>query len=197
MVRVWDAGLNAWRDAKTIRRYDQERQAFVDVEAVYTTINGVKRQVWPNKLYLYKAGDECVAVTGGWKAYTYTHSGWSSGTPTAPNLTKGASSMSASLTVNKAGAVGISKPISLSGYSKLCALVSGNTPQYCHVSLQIGTAINNSDNAVKGAVAIGQNEVITDKTVIMDITQIDRSLYVYFQLVSQCNLTVKQVWLEK
>lgn len=66
MVRIWDTTLNAWRDAKAIRRYDQERQAFVDVEAVYATVDGVKRQVWPERLYLYKAGDECNDVTGGW-----------------------------------------------------------------------------------------------------------------------------------
>lgn len=49
-----------------IRRYDKERGAFVDVEAVYATVDGVKRQVWPDRLYLYKAGDECNDVTGGW-----------------------------------------------------------------------------------------------------------------------------------
>lgn len=116
MVRVWDTNLNAYRDAKTIRRYDQELQAFVDVEAVYTTINGVKRQVWPNKLYLYKDGDECVGVTGGWGIKLNYY-----GAADMKN-TNGCFD-SGKLTTSKGNAVFTTNVIDVSRYSKMCAII--------------------------------------------------------------------------
>ena len=65
-MKIWDASLNAFRDAKLVRRYDTELNAFIDVQGAYISEAGVRRQVWPDRLYLYKLGDECITVTGGW-----------------------------------------------------------------------------------------------------------------------------------
>lgn len=84
MVRIWDNALNAWRDAKKIRRRNSSG-VLVDTQDVYATMGGVKRQVWPERLYLIRDGK--ITAEGGYKAYAYSDSnqasnpGWASVLP--------------------------------------------------------------------------------------------------------------------
>ena len=71
MVRIWDNALNVWRDAKKIRRRNSSG-VLVDTQAVYATMGGGKRQVWPERLYLIRDGK--ITAAGGYKAYAYSDS---------------------------------------------------------------------------------------------------------------------------
>lgn len=74
--------------------------------------------------YLYNKGDECVELTGGWKAYPYKTSG-SGSTASTPSVTKGSSTIRLSLGDLKAGALFTEKPIDLTDISSLSINVIG------------------------------------------------------------------------
>lgn len=57
----------AWQDIQSLKAVKDG--VFADVPSVKIDAAGVKQEVYPTKppiLYLYKDGDECVNVTGGW-----------------------------------------------------------------------------------------------------------------------------------
>lgn len=66
-VMIWDSTSQAFKDATSIKRYDQQNDAWTDCTSAQVQENGV----WVEKLqkpitYLYKDGDECTDITGGW-----------------------------------------------------------------------------------------------------------------------------------
>ncbi len=70
-----------------------------------------------NYTFLYDEGDECIDITGGWSEYNRAIDTW--GTIVTPTLTKGASSMTASIadTTSKQGLIATANKILWSNYS--------------------------------------------------------------------------------
>nr|DAJ48919.1 MAG TPA: hypothetical protein [Caudoviricetes sp.] len=66
-VKIYDASAGAFKDAPTPQIYDASAQAYKDSTGlVYDTSKGAWDERWGGKLWLYKDGDECRDVTGGW-----------------------------------------------------------------------------------------------------------------------------------
>ena len=68
-VKIYDSSAGAFKDAATPQIYDASTQAYKDSTGlVYDTSKGAWNERWgDNKvLWLYKDGDECRDVTGGW-----------------------------------------------------------------------------------------------------------------------------------
>lgn len=67
-VKIYDSSEGAFKDAPTPQIYDVSSQAYKESKGlVYDTSKGAWDERWGNrKLWLYKDGDECASVTGGW-----------------------------------------------------------------------------------------------------------------------------------
>lgn len=80
-MRRWDAEAEAYVEVQSVRRKKADG-VMVDAQSVRVQENGVWREVWPKRLYLYNRGDECNGITGGWTTRGFT---WSSSTFKATN----------------------------------------------------------------------------------------------------------------
>lgn len=73
-VKIWDAQAQAFKDAETPKIWNAENRAWKDSTGlIQDAENQAWKEVWtpfPDKVYLYNHGDECVDVTGGWKGAT-------------------------------------------------------------------------------------------------------------------------------
>lgn len=178
--------------------YDPALGAYRDTEGmVYNHALEAWQKVWPEHpkvLYLYKDGDECTDITGGWNGYPYKLTGW--GSELAPTLVKGVSDMSASMQQPYAGAVATCGTIQVDRYGKLCAICSGSAQIHSGVTLCLAPVIAESQKEVFECSVAGMGTTVTDKQIIADISQISGSQHVIFRLVANCNVTIKQVWLE-
>lgn len=86
-----------------------------NTETVLIDIAGVYEIEMSFKLWLYKDGDECIDITGGWN----TSSSWSAGT-----VTKNNDSIKLSSTSGSGLSVETSNSINSAGYTSLCVEVS-------------------------------------------------------------------------
>lgn len=79
-VKVWDASAGAFKDADTPMILDEASGAYKNSTGlVYDENSSAWSERWgENKLWLYKEGNECKNVTGGWnQGYLYSTSGYS------------------------------------------------------------------------------------------------------------------------
>lgn len=126
-VMLWDSASQAFKDATSIKRYDQQNDAWTDCTSAQVQENGV----WVEKLqkprtYLYKDGDECTNITGGWKyqPYNYYSPAFTSKTPIIerrPDSLYTKLTFSSSFDCSLIGTVNV---IDVSKYSKMCCEVS-------------------------------------------------------------------------
>ena len=67
-VKIWDAQANAFKDAEIPMVWDSQAGAYKDSTGlVYDESAGAWSERWgDNKVWLYKDGDECTGITGGW-----------------------------------------------------------------------------------------------------------------------------------
>ena len=198
MPLIWNNQLEAYAETAPLPLYDPAIEAYRDTKGLlWDNELEAWREVWPSRpevLHLYNQGDECTDITGGWRAYPYQLSGW--GGALAPTLIKGSSSMDASLSGAYTGAVATVRAIPMDGYSKLYALVSSATQMHTGTSL-CTAPVTSGEASETGCTTIATHgETVTDKEICIDISQISGTQHVIFRLVSSCNITIKQVWLE-
>lgn len=195
MPLIWDKQLKAFVDTAPPLLYDPAIEAYGDTEG-YVHDNALEawRKVWPARLYLYHEGGECAGITGGWDAYPYKLTGW--GSELAPTLVKGVSDMSASMQSPYAGAVATCATIQIDRFGKLCAICSGSAQIHSGVTLCLAPVISESQREVAVYSVIDMGTTKTDEQIIADISQISGSQHVIFRMVANCNVTIKQVWLE-
>lgn len=66
-VKIYDSTIGAFKDAETPLIWEEQAQAWKDsVGLVWNESAQAWEERWGGKLWLYKEGDECVNVTGGW-----------------------------------------------------------------------------------------------------------------------------------
>lgn len=99
-------------------------------------------------LYLYNKGDQCTALTGGWKAYAYKNEGSGSGTYT-PTVTFGTSSVTVKMSKNsddgyRAGSMFTEKTIDLTKVKTLSIDVSSLEGSGGMVALRIASTKTNN-----------------------------------------------------
>ena len=110
-------------DAQAIQRKRADG-VMVDAEAVYVTVGGIKRQVWPeykqeiHYLMLYDYGDMCRDVTGGYYESVIEPS-WGDGVGTA---TVGSTYLQCYGAGNGSIAFTTNRPVDFTEYAKLCGV---------------------------------------------------------------------------
>lgn len=144
------------------------------------------------KLWLYREGDECEEVTGGW-VLSYGDAGQQSTT-----LTKNADSMYISYTsgagAGKSGGCGTKNLIDLTEYSKCYAEVSGigGTADYnfnlAASNTNTGDGTGYATESVKATPADGIME--------LDITSVSQAAIIRFTCQANKYGTIHNVWLE-
>lgn len=137
------------------------------------------------KLWLYREGDECEEVTGGWIGVNTQHAlNWAMGTATknANNLylTATGNGISAGWTIQNA--------IKVTNYTKLKAVVTG-VNNYNRINLYTGTAYPDTSVAYK------DNSFGTDIEVVVDVSTITGEYKVHLGTWGG-TLTIRKVWLE-
>lgn len=142
-----------------------------------------------SKLYLYKYGDECTDITGGWSKDDYY---FASGQGTVYEADKGIDNM---LVPNKAwssiGLIGTNNAVNMSGYSKLKVIFT-----------QSATGCSFNVSSAKNAISTTRLKyadltVGTNTTNELDVSAIDTGSYVSFVRGSNSSTTaIYAVWLE-
>lgn len=202
--------------------YNPDTNAWEDTEGyVYDSATDAWEEAWPRKLWLYKDGDECADVTGGWNAYPYRNRGYNKGK--TPELNKNINSMTVSLnnilssvdTDALRGCIFIENKIDLSGYKTLNihfikAHAVGTRPgtiweeKNCYDAIEIGITDLKNDGYVKQLPGlIVKNEDKEDFVTTLDLADVLGSYYVVVQLLlitlnsNNAYATIDKIWLEK
>lgn len=213
MIRVWDATLQAYKDIEglRIRRPDG---VLVDAQVARKRVGSAWVDVWPENLYLYKPGDECVAVTGGWGTYPYRFGAnpATNNTAKTPTITKTAKSITLfEPSGYYRGSLFTEQPISMAGYNRLKVHVVSasakkvpehNAHDYIARSLVCIPVEKKDSYAEKENVNIIQSNDITiqNLTVEIDISKVNEKRYLAFTFMTVAsNMSVEfdRVWLEK
>lgn len=196
---------DAWQDPEDIQTTGaggvmESAKALREAQADGTWVD-----VWPTKLWLYRDGDECSEVTGGWKDFIKRNA--LDPETVYPTASFGATYIQFSGTDNLYGwgnkATFTSKILELSSYTKLFAKVTAN-----HTNTQQSTIIGiTSQNITWGTESIPQGSLArsTDKNLVNHLTnyviELDISTiaegYVYVSGYGFKNtVKITEVWLE-
>ena len=155
------------------------------------------------KLWLYREGDECEDVTGGFSAYARKN--WSGGISTAPTLTKNVDSMSIALNVSTSdnhyrGIVSTNDLIHIEGYEKLkfhCPTISVANAANMVIAFYVTTSIvDDFGQYVLKAYDVTSGTNATDVLVEMDVSGISADAYVVINMIGWTSCTVDKIWLE-
>lgn len=112
-MKIWSAG--AYQDPETLLVPGIDG-IYQEAEAARIKVDGAWVDVWPSRLYLYKNGNECSAVTGGWGVKLNYY-----GAEDMEN--KNGYFDSGNFTTAKGNAVFTTNVIDVSRYSKMCAII--------------------------------------------------------------------------
>ena len=145
-------------------------------------------------LWLYRSGDECEDITGGWgtDGWTSTESGWSIGA----SVTKNADNMYTKAPGNQRYCVGaMTTPVDLTGYSKLCMDVQTGSATWSLELLVTGSKDYNGANGF-----LYEDKSAATRTVVTaDISSINQEAYIAFASggnnASRCAY-IYNIWLE-
>lgn len=159
------------------------------------------------KLWLYRAGDECEDVTGGWNLQTnayYGAQGTNSSTKTADHLAISVARNSSS-SHSYIGGFGTNNLINRGTYTKLCfdfTLPSANNNYYGVVGMNATTVASYGAEGYGGPYKRTEKKLYTERTVLeFDISSMTASGYVYAvgHVVgewSNVTFNVYNLWLE-
>lgn len=168
--------VTASKDGKTTTE-----TVLVDAIGIY------KITLYPERLYLYKHGDECTDITGGWDNTGYIVTNVTVNKATNYN---GVISATVSTTgvINMLGTV---NPINTNGYSKLCVSV---------VSVGGTYGIDVRQTKQKSYYTTTTNNYAMQKfyntgVASLDITKAEQS-YIGLSAIYNANFVVDEVWLE-
>lgn len=152
------------------------------------------------RLYLYREGDECEEVTGGWVAQGL---GWEAAynVPSAPTLTKNESNMAVSRTNASSYECGIILPrnkIDLTGYKTINAVVDYSMINAAcmfagFIRSSLGSVCIDGDRWFRMNNA---NNPTSKALVSYDISSYDGLFVLYFALYSTGNGAIHKLWLE-
>lgn len=190
--------LGMWTVTATDGKYTKTQDVLVDVVTQYEIEMSYRT-------YLYRAGDECIGLTGGWSAYAYaasydlsTTEGYRAG---APTLVKNADSMTATQATNAySGTVFPANTIDLTPYSTLCWEGYQSGVDFGGGHLRIAATKGNNFSMVSNKdVKIGTN----DRTVVsVDISDINGKYYPVLSVrransdASAVSTITENIWLE-
>lgn len=133
------------------------------------------------KLYLYKDGDECVDVTGGWSARNLN----------GGVLTKNPTDMVLSGTSTSSVQAFTNNPIDLSGYSTYCIEVSSSSS----VKAVAQCVIDRS--AWQNAIVLEESVLTSGVRTISAPIGSNNNIYMGFsRFGARVSLTIKRIWLE-
>ncbi len=149
----------------------------------------------PGYLMLYDAGDECIAITGGWGVKRYSSS------YTSPTLTKSASNMVLSATNPQTGYCYTVNAVDVTSYGKLKVKVlsiTANSSETASFGLRPSLADESGITVIKTLPAI----VNTPTTYEIDISSVTGNLYSYMYSSTSTpghtqSITFSSFWLEK
>ena len=130
-------------------------------------------------MYLYKAGDECTSITGGWKGTGVAFDSSIYTVKATPKITRGTSSMTIEANASKDHSSGIchtTNKINLSGYSTLYfdGTLSDTASNKSHVYVGIWSAIGATQTANRVAYVQG----LANKTFTIDVSNLNGSYYI-------------------
>lgn len=196
--------------------YSDEAGAFIESETPRIRVEGVWQdsvgnickdgvweQVWPTKKYLYKSGDECKALTGGWNFW---------GAYGNPTYSKQAGQIYIATTISgwQALAVSTVNKVDVSGYAKLCMEVeivrTGGKSEELAFSLQSKKEASapyfNADiwGNVIAWVHLANSEIVSGLNQLSFSVAGRETGYVTFGFSHSsagCAFKIKKVWLEK
>lgn len=215
---IWDEQSQAFVEPTNVpMRYDQESGAWVETTGMaWDTQAQAWEEKWSRVEYLYKDGDECVDVTGGWNAYPYRVNGYNTGK--TPTLNKGTNAMTISLNNElsgnpdaKRGCIFSEKKIDMSRFKTLKihlikAHAVGTRPNDqsgTYDSIYFSITDQKSDRyKVRKSDLLIINEDKEDFVASMDLTGIYEPYYVSIDIlvlnVGGINVyaTVDSIWLE-
>lgn len=132
---IWDEQSQAFVEPTNVpMRYDQESGAWVETTGMAWDADA---QAWAEKwsrekrLYLYKDGDECINITGGWKYqhYNYYSSSFQSVTPIIERRSDNLYTK-ISFGTFYCSLIGTENIIDVSEYKKMCCEVSAMYSTY-------------------------------------------------------------------
>lgn len=164
------------------------------MQPLYVVTQG-DEPVVETKRYLYKAGDECTALTGGWNGRAVAGSGTNTGSVTKSDdrmVLVSSGSNAYCFTIAETA-----KAINFAGYSALKAEVvapSTNSSIYCDFGISTSPVNDSYNNTTKVINSGKSNDIITLE---INITGYQGSYYVDFLADVGNTLTVFSVWLEK
>lgn len=164
------------------------------MQPLYVVAQG-DEPVVETKRYLYKAGDECTALTGGWNGRAVAGSGTNTGSFTKSDdrmVLVSSGSNAYCFTIAETA-----KAINFAGYDKLKAEVvapSTNSSIYCDFGISTNPVNDMYSNTTKVVQAGKSNDMVTLE---IDITGYQGSYYVDFLADVGITITVFNVWLEK
>ena len=129
MPLIWDKQIGAFKETAPPLLYDPAIEAYRDTEG-YVHDNALEawRKVWPTKLWLYKDGDECTSITGGWRYQPYNYYSPSFVYKT-PIIERRADSLYTRLVFGRSfncTLIGTANIIDTSRYTKMCCVVSSS-----------------------------------------------------------------------
>lgn len=150
------------------------------------------------KLYLYKDGDECIDLTGGWLKGGYTR-----GTGT---LTKEDDCMElyTNTSANQTVTVLTKNKVNLTGYSKIAydlTLTASPDAEWSNVGVTDSVSSTSNNPISSTAFEEGKKYINEDITIFCDISNINSNKYVFVCNNTGVNTTatfkIKNIWLEK
>lgn len=130
-------------------------------------------------LYLYKKGNECTSVTGGWKGTGVAFDSSIYTVKAVPKITRGSTSMTIEANASQEKSSGIchtTNKINLAGYSKLYfdGAFSDTASNKSHVYVGIWSTIGSTQSANRVAYVQG----LSDKVHTIDVSNLNGSYYI-------------------
>lgn len=203
-VMVWDPQAQAFKDAEAPKIWDSENQAWKESAGlVWNEEAQAWQKVWspgPEVLYLYKAGDECTEITGGW---TVTMSGNDSIAQKKSNGIR----MKIYSYPSAAGVI-TNESVRVSGFSKLCIEFTSSNYISDNNDIIFGHfGLNNVKNAVsypQSSIVVGTNKWVSRETgthiSAVNVSNVSGLYYVMGQLsggyYDGLEVLIHNIWLE-
>ena len=142
----------------------------------------------PPPLYLYKEGDECTNVTGGFETGMITTNGSVQKLPTHLQLTTTSAGNYATFVT--------STKINLSNYSKLVCRYKKTVVTSPRFS--VGVLNSKNDNILTSSIAFSKDETLSQDEELIELNIIHISSgYVAINVTDRTSVSVFQIWLEK
>lgn len=196
---IWDPALGAWQEAATPQAWDSSLQAYGDSTGLaWNPDKGAWEERWgiEKRLYLYKQGDKCTSVTGGWLNFAGPNASlsmsWGISAATVRNNGFGGSRNEYYAGIVTASPIDLT-PYKYAGMSVVAAVKSGSGNYKSVAWLQTADGTGYGANISAGVVindgCVG--DIRADISEILGGQHIRLLCYCF-----GCMVTVSRIWLE-